>query len=211
MLSTAVVFVGGDAVEPALADELPEQRWVVAADSGLDHANRIGVRVDLMVGDLDSVSAESLEGYTGPIERHPPDKDATDFELALDRAVAHPNIDRLIVVGGHGGRLDHLLANATVITSPRFAGVDVEWIAGTTRVQVIRDHCELHGAPGEVVSLLAMGGDATGITTSGLRWELTDDALARGSARGISNEFIRPVATVQLTGGCLLSIQPFSM
>ncbi len=171
MLSTAVVFVGGDAVDPALIGELPEHRWVVAADSGLDHASRIGVRVDLMVGDLDSVSAASLDSYDGPIERHPVDKDATDFELALDRAIEHPNIDRLIVVGGHGGRLDHLLANAAVVASPRFAGVEVEWIAGTTRAHVIRHHCELHGAPGEVVSLLAVGGDATGVTTNGLRWE----------------------------------------
>ena len=211
MLNTAVVFVGGDAVNPTLIEELPERRWVVAADSGLDHATRMGVRVDLMVGDLDSVSPAALSNYQGPIERHPEDKDATDFELALDQAIAHPNIDRLIVVGGHGGRLDHLLANAAVVASPRFAAVDVEWIAGTTRVHVIRHHCELHGAPGEVVSLLAVGGDATGVTTSGLRWPLSNDTLEQGSARGVSNEFSKPVASVQLSAGCVLSIQPDAM
>lgn len=211
MLNTAVVFVGGDAVDPALIEELPERRWVVAADSGLDHATRIGVRVDLMVGDLDSVTPAALESFDGPVERHPVDKDATDFELALDKAIAHPNIDRLIVVGGHGGRLDHLLANAAVIASPRFAAVDVEWISGTTRVHVIRHHCELHGAPGEVVSLLAVGGDASGVTTTGLRWSLTNEVLAQGSARGVSNEFAKPVASIQVTTGCILSIQPEAM
>lgn len=179
----------------------PTRGWII---------RDIGVHVDLLVGDLDSVSDDALDGFDGPIQRHPGDKDATDFELALEAAIARPNIDRLVVVGGLGGRLDHLLANAAVITSPRFATVDVEWIAGTTRVHVIRDHCQLHGAPGEVVSLLPMGGDASGVSTTGLRWELQDDRLTAASARGISNEFTKPVATVTLTAGCLLSIQPHS-
>lgn len=208
MLSTAVVVLGGDPVDPGVLEELPAARWVVAADSGIDHAARIGLDVDVLIGDMDSVSDHALATHDGPLERHPADKDATDFELALGLVAERPNIDRVIVVGGHGGRLDHLLANASVLASDRYSTLSMEWIAGDTRVHVVRDHCELHGVPGDTVSLLAIGGDAIGVTTRGLRWPLSGARLAAGEARGISNELSSPVATVSITGGRLLAILP---
>lgn len=208
MLNTAVIVIGGDPVPPNALDELPADRWVIAADSGLDHATRIGLAVDFVVGDMDSVDPSQLQRHAGPVDRHSPDKDATDFELALDQAIDRPNIDRIIVLGGHGGRLDHLLANAAVIASDRYREVEVEWVPGDSRVVVVRSHATLHGVPGQVVSLLPVGGDAIGVVTHGLRWELVAEDLTFGTTRGVSNEFSRPVATVDLAGGCLLAIVP---
>lgn len=208
MLDTAVIVIGGDPVPPAALTDLPERRWVIAADSGLDHARNIGLPVDVLVGDLDSVTEESRAAHTGAVDQHSPEKDATDLELAMSMAVGMPNIGRLIVLGGQGGRLDHLLANAAVIASDRFAGHDVEWIAGLTRVHVVRDHCQLHGVPDDLVSLVPIGGDVTGVTTSGLKWQLTDATIPAGSAIGVSNVLLRPVASVTLKSGRLLAIQP---
>lgn len=208
MLDTAVVVIGGEPVPPSALDELPDHVWVIAADSGLDHANRIGLSVDVVIGDLDSVSAESLATHSGAIDSHPVDKDSTDLELAMASATDPPNIRRVIVLGGHGGRLDHLLANAAVVASDRFANCEIEWVAGLTRVHVVRDHCSLHGVPGDLVSLLPAGGYAKGVTTRGLRWQLDDATIPAGSALGVSNTLIRPVATIRLSSGCLLAIQP---
>ena len=63
---------------------------MIAADAGLDHAEALGLPVDLVVGDLDSVSKEALERARRAgiaIEEHPAAKDQTDLELALDAAM----------------------------------------------------------------------------------------------------------------------------
>lgn len=204
LVKNVVVIAGGERVAAAVLEELPEGAFVIAADSGFDQAQALGLAVGLVVGDLDSI--QSVPPHV-PIERHRVDKDATDLELAL-RAAARLEPERIIVVGGEGGRLDHLLANALVLASEDFEGIDLEWVVGTSRVHVVRDGTRLHGYPGELVSLLPLGGPARGVRTEGLRWTLAGDDLEPGTTKGVSNEFVRPVATVSLEEGVLLVIQP---
>ncbi len=208
MLNTAVIVLGGDPIPSAVMEEIPERRWVIAADSGLDHAAAIGLRVDFIVGDMDSVSDTGLEAHSGPIDLHPVDKDATDFEIALDHVLATPNITRIIVLGGGGGRIDHFLANALVIASPRFGAHDVEWCVDGARISVVRTHVTLHGIPGQIVSLLPAGGVVHGVATTGLAWNLEHETLEFGATRGVSNAFISPVATVSIETGALFAVVP---
>ena len=83
----AIVVVGGAAPDARIC--LPDARFVVAADSGYDHALALGLAVDVLVGDLDSISAAGLEHartHGVRVEQHDPEKDATDTELALATA-----------------------------------------------------------------------------------------------------------------------------
>src|SRR5262245_11233616 len=103
-----VVIAGGDPVSSAELPDLPAGTRVIAADSGVEHALALGLAVDLVVGDFDSASPESVERAAAAgavIERHPVAKDATDLELALD-AAARTGARHIHVLGGHGGRLD---------------------------------------------------------------------------------------------------------
>lgn len=208
-MRTAIVIAGGDAVPGEVLDDLPDTALVVAADSGADHALALGLAVDVIVGDLDSISPETLSSLVGAeIQPHPTDKDATDLELALALAAATPDIDRVLVIGGTGGRLDHFLANAMVIASPSLAHLSVEWIAHPGRVTVVHDHARLHGDAGDQLSLIPVAGDVTGVTTTGLRWALKGETLTFGSSRGVSNEFSAAVATVTIAEGILVVVQP---
>jgi len=210
-VTTVVVLAGGAPVAPGTLEELPESSLVIAADSGLDRAMELGLAVDLIVGDLDSASPPALAAYAQvPREEHPRDKDATDLDLAL-QAADRAGAQRVVVVGGHGGRLDHLLANAALLCAPRFAHLDIEWVAGHARVRVVHDAVELHGSVGETVSLVPFGGPVHGVTTTGLRWRLDHEDLDPGSTRGVSNEFVRPVATVRVDAGTLLAIKPSAL
>jgi thiamine pyrophosphokinase len=201
----AVVILAGGAAPPAwLAGELPSRLFVIAADSGLDHARRLGLEVNLIVGDLDSVGADVLASYPDVrIERHSPDKDQTDLELAID-AASEIDAGQIIVVGGSGGRIDHLLANAALITSDRFAGLEISWLTAEARSHVVRSAMTIHGSTGDLVSLIPYGGSAAGVTTTGLRWPLQSEVLPSGTTRGISNAMTGPVARVSLTEGVLL-------
>ena len=203
---TVLVFAGGDMADPI--HPLPEADYVIAADSGLDHALSMDVAVDLLVGDLDSVSAAALRSADNgslEIERHPPEKDATDLELALAAAVRH-GAAHIVVVGGGGGRIDHLLANALLMGSPGWADVDVEWLVGSARLRAIRDEATIDGRVGDILTLLAIGEPADGVTTTGLEFALDNEVLLASSTRGVSNVFIADVATVRVRNGILLAI-----
>lgn len=203
-----VVVVGGERPSPGALGDLPVDSLVIAADSGLDHAIHLGLGADLVIGDLDSVSQAGLETAGGArIERHPADKDATDLELALDSAIA-TGTHRIVILGGHGGRLDHQLGNVAVICSPRYSGASIEWIAGRARIHVVHSDAQVHGTPGETISLIPIGGSARGVWSRGLKWDLAGEELVWHESRGLSNEFVRPVAQVGLESGTLLTVQP---
>jgi thiamine pyrophosphokinase len=222
-MTTTVVFSGGpfESGHAARAiDALDDVGLVIAADSGLHAAQAVGLAVDVVIGDMDSVAPEALSRATleGAIElRHPVDKDATDVELALDLvrvrlvdpdgAPASPR-PRVLVVGSGGGRLDHLLGWVAVIGSPRFAALDIEAVLGETRVLPVHDRRVLHGSPGAVVTLLALHGPAEGVCTRGLRWALESASLTSGSSLGVSNELVGSSAEVSVGRGVVTVVIP---
>ena len=183
---------------------------VIAVDGGLDHLSGVGVRPDLLVGDLDSVSREALTGAetTGVvIERHPADKDETDLELGMVAAV-NAGARSIVVTGLGGGRLDHELAGLRILGSNRRASSTVTARLRDTSLTVIRDERVLTGRPGSLLTLLAIGGPAEGVTTTGLQYPLTDERLDAGSGRGLSNLFELPEASISVRSGVLFAIVP---
>lgn len=201
-----VVVAGGDVGTVAI----PDSCLVVAADSGVDLAQRLGAAPDVVVGDLDSASPEGLRRAVdagAEVQRHPRDKDATDLELAL-RFAAATGTRRIVLVGGEGGRLDHLLGNALLLASPALDGIEVRWHLDGTTVHTVRPSTPavVEGASGDLLSLLPVGGPARGVRTAGLRWALHGDTLSPGSTRGISNELVTPRATIAVDEGVLLAV-----
>ena len=195
-----------------------DARWldaadqVIAADGGAAFLEMLGRRPDRLIGDLDSIDVDlvaRLDADGVRIERHPADKEATDTELAL-RAAIDAGASEVVILGALGGeRLDHELANLLLLADPRMDGVDVRIVHGATTAQVLRDggSARLAGVPGDVGSLLPVGGDAIGVTTEGLRWPLAGASLRLGASRGISNEITTPPASVSLERGLLLLVE----
>ena len=193
---------------PKLA--IPHARSVVAADGGLQRAHELGLAVDVVVGDLDSVTPDALaaaEAAGVRVVRHPPAKDATDLELALDESVAL-GARRVLLVASSVGRLDHLLGSLLLLGSARYAALELDALVGDALVHVVRRERTLSGAPGELVSLLAVGSPALGVVTDGLEYPLRGETLEPGSSRGISNVFTGAEARIGLADGVLLAIRP---
>jgi thiamine pyrophosphokinase len=208
--SVALVFAGGEPVAAASAARLPDAAFTVAADSGVEHALALGRDVDLVVGDFDSADPAAVDAAAGggaEVRRYAAEKDQSDLELAV-RAARDSGATKVIVVGGSGGRLDHLLANALLLASPSFDDIDVEALLDDTRITVIRRDARLSGSPGDLCSLLAAGGPARRVRTMGLRYPLDHEDLLPGSTRGLSNQLSEPVATISLEQGTLLAVQP---
>ena len=207
-----IVVAGGDAVPAAVGAVLPTGALVVAADSGIDQALALGLRVDIAVGDFDSVSTEGLDAVVAQgavVDRHPAAKDKTDLELALAVAIGQRPAE-IVVVGGYGGRIDHLVANVELLATPDLAGfrVTAHWATATVHVLRGGDELTIEAAPGALLSLVPVHGAAGGVWTDGLRYPLARERLAAGSTRGVSNVVERAQARIGLDEGTLLVVLP---
>ena len=207
----AIVVAGGDAV-PGDAARLAGADLVIAADSGAEWLDAIGVRPDVLVGDMDSIDPGLLERLSNDgvtIERHPMDKEASDAELAVVRAVSDGAEDVVMVGALGGGRLDHELANLLLVADSRWRGQRLAIVRGATTVRAAHggERLELAGTVGDLVTLLSVNGDAWGVRTQGLRYPLTGESLGLGRSRGLSNQVEQPPASVLLERGTLLVIE----
>lgn len=206
--SEIVVVAAGPG--PSRLQGLPREALVIAADGGLERCAALGLRADVVVGDLDSAEAGSVAAAQergAEIQRHPARKDATDLELALDEALVR-GADRVLVVASAEGRLDHLLSSLLLLGHERYADVELDALVGEARVLVVRGERRIAGTPGETLTLLALDGPAEGVRTEGLEYPLRGERLEPGSSRGVSNVFCAPAATVSLERGVLLAILP---
>lgn len=203
-------FVGGEGPGPAEGGAaLGHVDVVVAADSGLQAAELWGIRVDWIVGDMDSLDDRGRLGKY-PADRvleHPQAKDATDTELALD-LLRRLGCDDLTIVGGGGGRLDHALALAALFD--RKDGPD-RWITAREDVRLAdADRNGLVAAdlpPGSLVSVFPAGGGPWEAASEGLRWPLPGLPWERGFF-GISNEATGGRVEVRALRGRFLVVLP---
>jgi thiamine pyrophosphokinase len=211
MSDVVVVFAGGPKPGREALAWIPSGALVVGADRGAGHALALGLSVEVAVGDFDSISTAELgelERAGVRLERHPAAKDASDLELALDISMSFAP-QRILVVGGAGGRLDHLLGLLLLLGADAYAAVEVDARLGRAAVHVVRGERLLRGRDGELVSLLALHGPATGVVTDGLAYPLRGEVLEPGSSRGLSNVFSGDRARVSLESGVLFAVRPF--
>ncbi len=114
---------------------------------------------------------------------------------------------RILVLAGTGGRLDHELSALLLLASERYTAAHVDAAIGEARVHVIRGERELTGRSGELCTLLAMNGPAV-VTTEGLAYPLRSETLEPGSSRGVSNVFADETARISVERGVVLAIRP---
>jgi thiamine pyrophosphokinase len=203
----AVIFANGGLTHPypLLPDDL-----IIAADGGARYCLELGLTPHLVVGDFDSLDPVSLQllAQAGvELVRYPERKDFTDLELALQHA-RQRGADEILVLAALGGRWDQTLANLLLPASESLYSTHVTLIDGAQEIHLLRlgERLELHGRPGDTVSLIPLTGDAAGVTTHGLEYALSEETLYFGSTRGISNVLVDESAWVSLQEGLLLCV-----
>lgn len=211
MNETVVVITGDGPIAADIARRIPDGAVIIAADGALDHALEAGLIPAGLVGDLDSVSEEGLEWARqhATIQRHDPDKDHTDTELALDMAGAL-NPARLILIGA-GDRLDHVFAAIGALGQSGLTSVptiDAYWSSQWIRVVHGPGQTTLDLEPGTTLSLLAMHGPCTGVTITGVRWPLERAELAPLVGVGVSNVAVDERVSVRVSTGVLTIVMP---
>jgi thiamine pyrophosphokinase len=188
------------------------QPFVVAADGGASTALAFGMQPDVVIGDLDSIDGATLgelELRGVALETFPRDKDATDGQLAVARAL-QTQPPELILLGFLGGpRLDQAVANVLLLVRLE---LPVTLVDEHNECTLLRAGEARTWRPesGEIVSLIPLDTAVEGVRATGLRWPLNGEPLALGDTRAISNEPVdNAEASVSIERGLLLLTRHF--
>lgn len=204
-----IIFANGELPDLEKARTLIQKDdYIICADGGTRHALALNLWPALIIGDMDSAEKgdlQSLKEAEVSIELFPHDKNETDLELALQRAIELKPA-QIIIIAGLGGRLDQTLANITLLTDHRLATFDVRLDDGIEEAFLCRDQVQVHGRSGDLVSLIPWGGAVSGVHTMNLKWPLHKETLYPDRTRGISNEMLGKSASISIGSGLLLVV-----
>ncbi len=212
MKKNIVIVSGGRLGNKAFFEaraSLLADRWLIACDGGARHLHALGLKPDVLIGDMDSLDAAHLADYERQgieIVRHPVHKDFTDTALALDYALGlHP--EAIDIWGALGGRIDHALANIHLLIRGKEAGIPTRLVDEYAEVMIAGDEIRFVDAVGCLVSLIALSPVVEDITIDGFEYPLTHECLTMAESRGVSNVITSATASISVGSGNLLVVR----
>ncbi len=204
-----IIFANGELPDLDKARRLLHtDDYIICADGGTQHALALAVQPDLIIGDMDSLEKgqlETLQKSGVSIELYPRDKNETDLELAIRRAI-ELNPTQIIIIAALGGRLDQTLANISLLSDLRLSTFDVRLDDGVDEISICRNQVQVHGRSGDLISLIPWQGAVSEVETVNLKWALHKETLYPDKTRGISNEMIDSTASISIGSGLLLIV-----
>lgn len=180
--------------------------YIISVDGGARHLRNMGIAPSVLLGDFDSVNSEDLRFFSDKgieVYRFPEEKDMTDSELAIERAL-EAGADEIVFIGALGSRADHSIANIFLLKKMLDAGVKACIIDEKNELRMFRESFEISRKKGYKLSLIPISDKVTGVSTRGLKYVLNNATMALGTSWGVSNEFSGDIAGVSIGEGILL-------
>ena len=180
---------------------------VIAANGGANAAIKAGIKIDIAIGDFDSISQtniKKLQQQGVKLIKHPTDKDKTDLELTIRYAIDN-NAEDILIYGALGKRADMTIAN---ITAASVFGINkkIKIIDQNQEITFIFPNKKMSytGNNKDIISLIPLSYEVCGITITGLEYQLKNETLYFGSTKGVSNRFKKNKAVITTESGILL-------
>jgi thiamine pyrophosphokinase len=210
MSDPVIILLDGDPPSSyLLATILPRAQAVIAADGAAETAYRLSLPLDVIAGDMDSLSMHIRDHYAATGTRFVDDGDqySNDYEKALKTARERYADSPVITLGLHGKRTDHSLTNLSVMLRFTEMGMAITALDDTQHhLFLTRTNSPLtvRAAAKTIVSLTPMP-FADGVHTDGLFYPITKEYLEFGKREGLSNYIVGDNgAVISLTSGALL-------
>ncbi len=206
-----VIIVTGGRIGTWALDEIKPTDYVIGADRGALFLIEHGYRLDLAVGDFDSVTEQEKV----IIQRHTDEflscdailKDESDTELAFHHAAAMKPVE-IILLGALGTRMDHSLANIHLLLKASSIGIACSIIDEFNIIQLTDRSLAVTAAEGFThVSLIPLTLEVSGVTLTGFQYPLHEATLIMGHSLAISNVLTGETGQVDIRTGILLVIQ----
>ena len=202
----AFIYTGGAVRIDGITEHPKSDDLRIAADSGYLTAKALGDRIDIAVGDFDSMSADMIPDGV-ELLRVPAEKDVTDTQLAVETAL-NRGADQLVIIGGMSGRLDHTLSNLFILEDLADADVYAVMTYGQSRARFVRSGSALIGRSGfRYLSIIAADPKVKGVTAEGCRYPLKNATLSRRCQYAVSNEITGNCALISVKKGGIFIIE----
>ena len=172
----------------------------IAADGGANRANELGFQPDIIIGDLDSYTVTGDEKALVIKNEY---QETNDLEKALLYAFKK-SASETIVFGATGKRLDHTLKNLSVLLQYNSKFDSIVLVDDYATMKIIQSPFNESFEVGTIISLFPLSGKVEGITTKGLKYPLSNEALENGVRDGSSNEAIEETVEIIFKKGDLL-------
>ena len=199
-MGTCLIFCAGQF--DRLAAPIEADDYLLAADGGLQHLEKMNLTPHGIIGDFDSLGYVPRGAQVFPVE-----KDDTDAMLAARKGLELGYRDFIFYGSLDGPRLDHTVANFQTLQFLSDRGARGYLVGNNYIVTVIREETVRFPAQAEgILSLFCLGPDAEGITLENLHYALRDGTLTSGFPLGVSNHFIGKSACVTVKKGSILAI-----
>ena len=220
-MSRALLLSGGFIELPWAAEYLKGQHFdrIVVADGGIEAARKLELPAGVLIGDFDSASEAAQREYEAWLSQKgishekiqlPVKKDVSDTEAALEILLQNP-VEEIIILGGTGTRLDHVLANVHCLCRALEKGVAACLVDSHNRIQLADSNngIQIHKKEqhGRYVSLFPLTTKVTGVYAKGFAYPLEDATLQGGVSLGVSNEITAEVGTITVKEGILLVME----
>lgn len=210
-----ILIISGGSISDEFAKEWIKQYhpdFTIVADSGMEFMRRVGLVPDMIIGDFDSVKADTLGFFKEQqgivFKELNPVKDDTDTEFAIRQAISL-GAKEITILGATGTRLDHVLGNVALLGIGLQEQVAIQLVDAHNRIRMIDKSLCLAKAEqfGNFVSLLPYSGEVKGVTLKGFRYPLENFTMESFSSLGISNEIVEEKAEILFAEGILLVIE----
>ncbi len=197
-MKTCIIFCAGGFEK--LVEPVRDGDFLMAADGGLVHLQRLGLSPDGILGDFDSLGYVPENAKVFPVE-----KDDTDAMLAVRQGL-QLGYRRFVIYGGlDGPRLDHTVANFQTLQFLADHGAQGYLAGNTYMATVIKNESVRFSETAQgIFSVFCMSADATGVTIRGAQYDLENGTLSAGFPLGVSNHFVGKSAQISVTDGSLL-------
>ncbi|MBR2527911.1 MAG: thiamine diphosphokinase [Blautia sp.] len=217
----AIIFTGGN-LEGSFATEfltkaydniISEKPFLAAADSGLHFLYTHGIVPDLIMGDFDSVNPEALawleSRHSDRMIRLNVMKDDTDTQ-AVVRTCLDRGKKKLALLGGTGSRIDHMLANLSLLLLAREYGGELVLVDSHNRIRLLPHHTVItrDGSFGDYISFFPLNGCVSGLTLKGFVYPLEGKTLtAWDYGLTVSNRLAEETGSITYSEGQLVMIE----
>ena len=174
---------------------------IICADGGANHARRLGIRPDTILGDLDSITPSTRKYFKWIPVMFIQDQESSDLEKAISFCILrqYTHVD---ILGGTGDRIDH--STGSLGCFRKFGEqIEIRLIDTVGILRQVQGSLKLTMKKGDLVSLIPLN-RCGGVTTSHLKYPLKNKVLELGKREGTSNEATGRDLRVSVKKGTLL-------
>jgi thiamine pyrophosphokinase len=210
-MKVVIISGGNPPTIGMLKEELMESSVLICADSGANCLFQYDIIPDYLIGDFDSIKPEALKHFyrsKSSVEKYPVEKDDTDTQLALLKAV-ELNATTIVFLGCTGSRFDHTFGNLGLLLQCITLGINAYIKDDKNTIWLANKSLCIKGKACECFSLLAYGSDVDNLTIQGAKYNLNNYSLRLGSSLTISNEFAENEVNISFNSGILMITKSF--